>query len=396
MFVYIKQIIYNTTKLKIMKFYVTATSFTQAINSISKATNKSSSNPLLECIYIKAEEHSLVLRASNLEIIAEKNISIKGEMNGSALLKASVFTKLINTFSKSAENLTIEKDGNVLRVSCGDDIFELDILNEDSFPKLPSGLDGSENNKFLEVSKTVFIDSIRAVSFAASTSEIKPEIASVYIYTKENFLFTVATDSYRLAEKKIYIEGLVEDFSLIIPIKNIGTILSILEDVSDDVLTFSPYSDGVIVSLKDINIAIRTINGTFPDYKQLFPKSYIFKVNLNKSEIINALQLTTFIALNYAFCNIKSEKEKSLLKITSKENSVGSIKKSLKVDFEQEDSSENWDDFEVNYNSNYFLDGLQKINNEKIKINFTTVARPVFISSPDDTSFVYLLMPLNR
>ena len=379
-----------------MKFYVTATAFTQAINSISKATNKSSSNPLLECIYIKAEEHSLVLRASNLEIIAEKNISIKGEMNGSALLKASVFTKLINTFSKSAENLTIEKEGNVLRVSCGDDIFELDILNEDSFPKLPSGLDGSENNKFLEISKTVFIDSIRAVSFAASTSEIKPEIASVYIYTKENFLFTVATDSYRLAEKKIYIEGLVEDFSLIIPIKNIGTILSILEDVSDDILTFSPYSDGVIVSLKDINIAIRTINGTFPDYKQLFPKSYIFKVNLNKSEIINALQLTTFIALNYAFCNIKSEKEKSLLKITSKENSVGATKKSLKVDFEQKDSSENWDDFEVNYNSNYFLDGLQKINNEKIKINFTTVARPVFISSPDDTSFVYLLMPLNR
>lgn len=379
-----------------MKFYVTATAFTQAINSISKATNKSSSNPLLECIYIKAEEHSLVLRASNLEIIAEKNISIKGEMNGSALLKASVFTKLINTFSKSAENLTVEKDRNVLRVSCGDDIFELDILNEDSFPKLPSGLDGSENNKFLEISKTVFIDSIRAVSFAASTSEIKPEIASVYIYTKENFLFTVATDSYRLAEKKIYIEGLVEDFSLIIPIKNIGTILSILEDVSDDILTFSPYSDGVIVSLKDINIAIRTINGTFPDYKQLFPKSYIFKVNLNKSEIINALQLTTFIALNYAFCNIKSEKEKSLLKITSKENSVGATKKSLKVDFEQKDSSENWDDFEVNYNSNYFLDGLQKINNEKIKINFTTVARPVFISSPDDTSFVYLLMPLNR
>jgi DNA polymerase-3 subunit beta len=379
-----------------MKFYVTATAFTQAINSISKATSKSNSNPLLECIYIKAEEHSLTLRASNLEIIAEKNIPIKGEMNGSALLKASVFTKLINTFSKSAENLIIEKEGNVLRVSCADDIFELDILNEDSFPNLPSGLEGSENNKFLEISKTVFIDSIRSVSFAASTSEIKPEIASVYIYTKDNFLFTVATDSYRLAEKKIYIEGLVEDFSLIIPIKNIGMILSILEDVSDDNLVFSPYSDGVIVSLKDINIAIRTINGTFPDYKQLFPKSYIFKVNLNKSEITNALQLTTFIALNYAFCNIKSEKEKGILKITSKESNVGATKKSLKVEFEQEEKGENWDDFEVNYNSNYFLDGLQKINNEKIKINFTTVARPAFISSPDDTSFVYLLMPLNR
>ena len=178
--------------------------------------------------------------------------------------------------------------------------------------------------------------------------------------------------------------------------KNIGTILSILEDVSDDNLVFSPYSDGVIISLKDTNLAIRTITGTFPDYKQLFPKSYIFKVNLNKSEIINALQLTTFIALNYAFCNIKSEKEKNILKITSKENSVGSTKKSLKVEFEQEENDQNFDDFEVNYNSNYFLDGLQKINNEKIKINFTTVARPAFISSPEDVSFIYLLMPLNR
>ncbi len=379
-----------------MKFYVTAEAFTQAINSISKATSKSNSNPLLECIYLKSEDHSLTLRASNLEIIAEKNIPIKGEMNGSVLLKASVFTKLVNTFSKSAENLIIEKEGNILKVSCAEDIFELDVLNEDSFPNLPSGLSNTENNKFLEISKNLFIESIRAVSFAASTSEIKPEIASVYVYTKDNFLHTVSTDSYRLAEKKIYIEGLVEDFSLIIPIKNIGTILSILEDVSDDNLVFSPYSDGVIISLRDTNLAIRTISGTFPDYKQLFPKSYIFKVNLNKSEIINALQLTTFIALNYAFCNIKSEKDKGILKITSKENSVGSTKKSLKVEFEQEEKDQNFDDFEVNYNSNYFLDGLQKINNEKIKINFTTVSRPVFISSTEDTSFIYLLMPLNR
>lgn len=155
-----------------MKFYVTATAFTQAINSISKATSKSNSNPLLECVYLKAEDHNLTLRASNLEIIAEKNISIKGEVNGSVLLKASVFTKLVNTFSKSAENLIIEKDGNILKVSCAEDVFELDVLNEDSFPNLPSGLSSSESSKFLEISKTLFIESIRAVSFAASTSEI--------------------------------------------------------------------------------------------------------------------------------------------------------------------------------------------------------------------------------
>ena len=83
------------------------------------------------------------------------------------------------------------------------------------------------------------------------------------------------------------------------------------------------------------------------------------------------------------------------MKVTAKENNIGSTKKSLKVCFEEE-NEEKQEDFEVNYNSNYFLDGLQKINNENIKINFTTVSKPIFISSPNDTSFVYLLMPLNR
>lgn len=378
-----------------MKFHISSKSFTEAVNSISKATNKSNSNPLLECIYITAEDHTLTLRASNLEIVAEKSIPIKGEINGKVLVKASVFSKLLNTFSKSAENLTIEKDGNVLNISCSEDTFQIDVLNEDHFPNLPNTTTNTNKNKTLEINKETLIENIRTVSFASATSEIKPEIASVFMYTKEGFLYTVATDSYRLAEKKVYIEGIVEDFSTIIPVKNISIVLSILEDVKDEGVTISPYDDGVIFSSKDTNIAIRTINGTFPDYKQLFPKAYTFNINLNKSEIINALQLTTFIATNYAFCNIKSEKEKSLLKVTAKENNIGSTKKSLKVSFEEE-NEEKQEDFEVNYNSNYFLDGLQKINNENIKINFTTVSKPIFISSPNDTSFVYLLMPLNR
>jgi len=380
-----------------MKFQVVAKTFTEAINSVAKATSKSNSNPLLECIYIKTDDHSLILRASNLEIFIEKNISIKGEVNGSALLKSSVFTRLINTFTKSAENLTVEKEGNFLRVSCGDDVFDLEILNEESFPNLPSSITAQESNKFLQIDKKTFIDSVRSVSFSSSTSEIKPEIASVYLYTKDNFLYAVATDSYRLAEKKIYIENIKNDFSIIIPIKNIGNILSILEDSEDNDLVFNPYDDGIILSLKDINLAIRTINGTFPDYKQLFPKEYNFNLKISKSEIMNALQLTTYIAVNYAFCNLKLEKEKSVLKVTSKENSIGSTKKSIKVEYENVNTeASEIEDFEVNYNSNYFLDGLQKINEEKIIMNFTTVNRPAFIKSLNDNSFIYLLMPLNR
>lgn len=372
-----------------MKFKCDAKELARSINSLSRISNKSSDNSPMSSIFLKVEDHNLVIRSTNLEIVIEKNIPIKGEINGSVLINASLISKIISNFAKEVNFFDVEKENNTLKISSEENSIEFQVLEENDYPTIPT------SQKMVSViNKNVFSSLIKSVSFCAATSEIKPEIASVYLYTKDNEIISVATDSYRLAEKKTYsnIEG---NINIILPIKNISNIISILDESVEDEITIESYEDGIILSTKNLFIATRVVNGNFPDYKQLFPKDFNYELFFKKSDILNTLQLTTFISLN-AFCNLKFNFEKSELLITSKENNIGSLKKKIKIEFNKKEGEDIPNELEVNYNSNYFIECLSKLPTENFKMTFVNERRPVFITSRDDNSFTYLLMPLNR
>jgi len=130
-----------------------------------------------------------------------------------------------------------------------------------SLPKIDEGLD------FI-IPIQNFIHGVKSVSYAASISDIKPEISSVYIYKQDNELIFVSTDSFRLAEKKIIIDG-VEDFpGVIIPIKNIQELIRVFNDVEDNVLMEIGKNQ---ISLKnnEIYFTSRIIDGNYPNYTQI-------------------------------------------------------------------------------------------------------------------------------
>ena len=370
-----------------MKFTVLTKTLIDAVNTVSRVNTKSVTNPIYEQIFLKVENHTLILRATNLEVIIEKNIPIKADINGSIIVKSHIFSKIITNISKNSESISLEKNGNILTIQVGENISEIEILEEESFPGLPIAI-----NTITTINSKTFLDLLRSVSFCAASSDIKPEISSVFIYTKENLLFAVATDSYRLAEKKISTE-IQENIEMILPIKNVTNILSVFEASETDLIIES-YQNGVIISNKDTFLATRIINGNFPDYKQLFPKDFTTTIEVQKDILLQALQLTTYISINYSFSLFILDLLKSKISISSKEKSIGSVKTLL--DIKTISNTENLEKIEVNYNSNYFLEGLQKIDNKNIVINFTTPQRPMFIQSDSNTSFTYLLMPLNR
>lgn len=370
-----------------MKFTVVAKTFIDAVNTVSRVNIKSTTNPIYEQIFLKVENHTLILRATNLEVIIEKNIPIKADINGSIIIKSHIFSKIITNISKNSESISLEKNGNILSIQVGENISEIEILEEESFPALPMSV-----NTITTINSKIFLDLLRSVSFCAASSDIKPEISSVYIYTKENQMIAVATDSYRLAEKKINTNN-QENIEIIIPIKNVANIISVFDSNESD-LTIESYLDGIIISNQDTFLATRVISGNFPDYKQLFPKEFTTTVEVKKDDLIQSLQLTTYISINYSFSLFTLDLLKSKISISSKEKSIGSVK--MFLDTNIINNSENQENIEVNYNSNYFLEGLQKIDSKNIIINFTTPQRPMFIQSDKDNSFTYLLMPLNR
>lgn len=367
-----------------MKFTCQAKEIKERIQNLARISLKTGLDPIFECIYIESDGHNLTIRSANTEVIAEQNTPIKGEINGSCLVNAALLSKVLSNISKSSDVITFERVDNVLKIQNLNNYTEIDLYNETMFPKIQNGGD-----KILSINKGVFVDLLRSVSFCAATTEIKPEIASIYIYIKDDQIYSVATDSYRLAEKHVYFEEDTQ-INLLIPQKNINQILSILESEEEDNLDLIKNEDVLILETKTSFISTRLTNGSFPDYKQLFPKEFTTTFSLRKEVLQNALELSSIITNQTPICSFEYNKDKQSILIASEEKGVGQMSKEINI------NSENTEDIKVFYNSNFFLEGLSKLLGDSVVLKYTTTNRPVFIQSEQDLNFTYLLMPINR
>src|ERR1019366_6733174 len=74
-----------------------------------------------------------------------------------------------------------------------------------------------------------FRDALAQVVVAASADEARPVLAGVYLYVEDNSLYVVATDSYRLAEKRLELSGDVpESFSVLVPARTMQELVKLL------------------------------------------------------------------------------------------------------------------------------------------------------------------------
>lgn len=374
-----------------MKFEINSLKLFKIINQVGKARNKNSLNTYLNNIYIKSEDNNLIMRATNLELTCEKSVSMKGVINGECLINGDILVKISNHFSNIDINIVCELIDDIFVISYSKNKIQLKTTKLEDFPKIP------QIGKYLTTIKLkTYIDLIRSVSFCASTSEIKPEISSIYIYSRGNELFSVATDSFRLAEKKINFKNNQEDINLLISQKNINEKISILENMKEEEsgedTEIELYSNENILTIQNRNtlLAIRSINGNFPDYRQLFPKEWTTTIEIDKLELKNTLNLSTIFINNYSYIDFEINKKEKSVKINSKNDKIGVLDKEIilkKIEGE---------DLRASYNSNYFLEGVNHILGDEIDIFFTQSIRPMFIKDKNDESFTYLLMPLNK
>lgn len=363
-----------------MKFECRGEVFIQVVQQVARARSKSQSQSYLQDIHLELDTHLLTLRATNLEIFCEKSISVKGLMNGSCILKGESFLRILSTFQSADAVLICEVHEGVFSITTDKGIVEIKTTPYEDFPTLPN-----QGESIGTLSKEDFITLLKEVSFCASTTDIKPEIASIYLYTKDDRIYSVATDSYRLAEKSIPNKTELT-CSLLISQKHVGDIIQILSE-ENEMLTFSQNEGIVSINSSSLTLSIHTVTGQFPDYRQLFPKDFITNIVLSKEELQKTLTLTTFFNEQYSQVECVFTEGKATLH--SRNEAVGQVTYTIS-------GEKTGDDIEVKYNNRYFLDVLPHIEGGAVICMFTTPNRPMFIQGNKDLSFIYLLMPLNR
>lgn len=363
-----------------MKFECKGDVFIKAVQQVSRARSKLQSQNYLQDIHLELDSHLLTLRATNLEIFCEKSIPVKGLTNGTCLLQGETLLRIITTFQSNDITLVCEICEGLFTITTEKGVIEIKTTTYEDFPTLPK-----QGNTIGTLSKEDLNILFKEVSFCSSTTEIKPEIASIYIYTKDEFIYAVATDSYRLAEKKVPNKNSME-CSLLIPQKHIGEILQIINEETQE-LILSINESILSISSSNLTLSIHTITGQFPDYQQLFPKEFTTNVELSKEELSKALTLTTFF--NEQYSQVECIFTDSKCTLHSKNEAIGQVTHTIKA-------LKKGEDVEVKYNNRFFLEVLPHIEGDAIVCMFSTPNRPMFIQGKKDITFTYLLMPLNR
>jgi len=363
-----------------MKFECRGEVFIKAVQQVSRARSKQQSQNYLQDIHLELDTHLLTLRATNLEIFCEKSIPVKGLTNGTCILQGEAFLRILSTFQSLDTVLTCEVVEGVFTITTDKGVVEIKTTPYEDFPTLPS-----QGGTIGSLSKGDFNTLLKEVSFCAATTDIKPEIASVYLYTKDDLIYSVATDSYRLAEKTISNNGGLE-CSILIPQKHIGDILQILNDEEGE-FTLSQHESILSITTQNLTLSIHTVTGQFPDYRQLFPKEFTTTVTVAKEELQKTLTLTTFF--NEQYSQVECIFTDNKVTFHSRNESVGQVTHTI-------NGEKQGDDIEVKYNNRYFLDVLSHIEGGTVICMFTTPNRPMFVKGSKDITFTYLLMPLNR
>lgn len=346
-----------------------------------RITGKNLTLPVLGSILFIASGKSIKLRSTNLSLGIEVEIPANVEKEGVFAIQGDVFVGSINSISDS--DVTLELIGDTLNISTKHSNVALKTNPYEDFPTLPS----VEGTSLILPSKKIS-EGLKSVSFASSTSDIKPEISSVFMYQDNGNLIFVATDSFRLAERKIPIRGLSEFPGIIIPFKNVGEMIKLLSESNNDV-SIKISKNQISLSFGQVYLTSRVIDGIYPDYKQIIPKESGTEVIVLKEDIIQALKMAHIISDKFNQITLITNPKEKKLSISSKNSDIGEQITNIT-------SSVKGDPIEISFNYKYLLDCFQSFHDDSVVFGLRESSKPMVINGVSDRSFTYLIMPLNR
>ncbi|MFH1534285.1 MAG: DNA polymerase III subunit beta [Nitrospirota bacterium] len=366
-----------------MKLFCAQKDLDHALNIVNKAIGSNNTLPVLNNILIKAEGKKLYFSSTNLEIAISCSISADVRGEGSITVPAKLITNYISLLTDEKVELNLA-EGVSLAIDSSTSHTKIKCISADEFPLIPKVEKGYE----FSIGVDDFYKAITETVFAASVNTTRPVLSGVYMASKGEELKIAATDSYRLAEKTVKpTKAEKDDFSVIVPAKTmmeLGKILSksdgkeVKANVSKNQISF--FVDGV-------ELISRLIEGKFPDYEKIIPKDSKTKFEVSVEDLSLVLKRVSLFARENNNSVKLSVTNDGRLTVSSEETKVGEEKADVVVKVDGENNK-------ISLNSQYLLDVLTYISDDKIQFSMNDKASPARISPVDGGGYVYIIMPL--
>lgn len=357
--------------------------FSEAVHTVARfAERKSATLPALSAVLIVAGDDGIKMRATNLETGIDFKLEGQCAVEGVVALPAATLQQLAGSLSGEGR-VSIEHVGDTALLVSGTARSTLKTVPYEDFPTIP--LPESKENAFT-ISGAVLRSLLAQLASCASVSTVRPELASIFLSLEGGVLTAVATDSFRLAERKVPLSNKGAQGAILIPAKNAAEIAQALPD--DEVLIRFDEHQCAFESRTAV-LVTRLTNASYPDYRQIIPKEFVVETTVLRKDFETALKRTTVFSDVFQKVRLSFSPDKKQLAFYAHNTEVGESIETISARIEG-------GDLEISFNYRYLSAALSLTGAENLILSAAGIGRPLVIRGAGDASLLYLVSPMNQ
>jgi DNA polymerase-3 subunit beta len=373
-----------------MKLTCSQAELNQALALVSRAISSRPSHPILSTVLLSADATTgqLTLTGYDLALGLQSTIPASVETSGVTALPAHLLGGIVARLANDSP-ITLHAAGEQATITSLSGSYQLSAADPTDYPDLPAAAGG-----FLSVDADALARAIRATAFCASSEESKKILMGVYLLLDDAGLECAATDGHRLA---VFI---VDDDSdagatastgqpgITIHARSIRELERLISSNPGAPVTLCHHRGQLVATCGDQRLISRTLDGTYPNYRQLIPHSFSRDLKLDRRGFSQALERVAVLAdQENNVVKLRSDPEAGTVTILADAKDVGRGSESLPVVAEGEP-------IEIAFNVRYLLDGLKAMTSDQVLLRCNAPTTPAVLEPVGVAVFTYLVMPI--
>ena len=370
-----------------MKISIERATLLKAVSHAQSVVERRNTIPILANVLIEAEGNDVRFRATDLDIEVVDKVEAMVERAGATTVSATTLNEIVRKLPDGAQ-VTLTDDGTSgrLTIDAGRSNFSLATLPKEDFPVMATSEYSANFSAQASVLRRLFDKS----KFAISTEETRYYLNGVYMHISDaeggKVLRCVATDGHRLARIDADLpENASEMPGVIVPRKTVGELRKLLDE-DDMQIAVSVSETKVRFATPEITLTSKVIDGTFPDYTRVIPQGNTRKLEVDAADLAKAVdRVATVSSERSRAVKLSLDEDRLVLSVNAPDS--GAAEEELAVAYGDER-------LEIGFNAKYLLEIASQVDRENAVFLFNSSGDPTLMREGNDTSAVYVVMPM--
>jgi DNA polymerase-3 subunit beta len=369
----------------------------KGLSTVSHAVSSRTTLPILSHILLKAEGDAILLAATNLEIGITARVPATIQQEGATTVPARLFTEFVNSLSDGSVTLTMQEEGQSLKVSGKPSQATVRGMDASEFPAIPTA---GDSEAAVELPSDELRKMIAQTAFAAASDDARPVFTGVLARVHDGVLTFAAADSFRLAVCRTNITGDAEQGDVLIPAKTLTELAKVLPADSETTvrMVVTPNRNQVLFQAGDINLVSNLIAGQFPNFEAILPKGATTRASLEAAKFRQAAKTAALFAqtnANIVRLRVETGEGESIMPgavtLLASADELGDATTMI-------DAAVDGSGLEIIFNVKYLTDVLAVIDTTDVALELNSPQQPGVVKPirpGDEDRYVYVIMPMH-